>query len=460
MTPESDESTGADEPDARIEDGPGVPQPLPHRPTAAPVAPKTARIAVSLLLIAVLLGLGVAGFRFFASMKKPPGRAATPPPRVAIRVRPAERTSHQEIIHGYGRARALRATTVAAELSATILEIAPELEAGVAVEKDAVLLRLDDRDARTALDGARARLASSRADVQRLERESTSLTRQLDVARDELASAERELARERQMLADGTSSASDVDSRSLQATARRSRVVNLEGSLLTTASQSTASEAAVQAASADEQRAQNDLTRCAVKAPFSGVIEARLVGRGGRVAPGTPLFELIDPSEIEIPIALPASHYGDVHSGARVELRLTEGAAPVAITTVARVAPNVDTASRTFSAYVLLRAEANASRPAIPPGAFVVASVVGRRYDDVYVIPRAAFVAGALFLADPDGASEALVRSVTPAIRATLVDVILVQSGLEPGERIVISNVEQIADGSRVRLILEQDEPQ
>ena len=42
-----------------------------------------------------------------------------------------------------------------------------------------------------------------------------------------------------------------------------------------------------------------------------------------------------------------------------------------------------------------------------------------------------------------------------PVIRKRLADVALVDSGLEQGEEVILTNVEEIADGSKVTIVVE-----
>jgi RND family efflux transporter MFP subunit len=232
-------------------------------------------------------------------------------------------------------------------------------------------------------------------------------------------------------------------------------VVALEGRLATGDAVVESARATELDADAMQRRARDDLARTEIAAPFRGVVERRLVELGARVAPGTELFELVDVSRVEIAVGLPASRFDVVRAGAEVIVRRREGASTAWTGTLARTSPTVDTENRTFAAYVSIDAH-DAPAP-IPPGAFVVVEVTGERYDDVIVVPRSAFVGSTVFVAEPDGEHEAVVHALTPVVRATLLDVVLVQSGIETGAQIVTSNVEQIADGSRVRRVLEQD---
>ena len=171
---------------------------------------------------------------------------------------------------------------------------------------------------------------------------------------------------------------------------------------------------------------------------------------GARVAAGAQLLELVDPSRVEVAIRLGASRYGEVGAGSAVRLRLSDGGPVVWEGTVTRVAPEVDESDRTFAVYCEVSAE-DTSAP-VPPGAFVLAEVTGRSYDDVMPVPRTAFVEDSVYVAIPtESAGVAKVELRHPTIYRMLPDVALVKSGLSPGEAVILTNLDQVVEGVRVR---------
>lgn len=414
-----------------------------------------ARTVVSGVLVVLVLVAGGVVFAVLRSFLKPPTRDAAAPPRTAVKVIAAQRADHREVLVGYGRARALRRATVSAELSAVVQRIAPELQAGVEVREAYPLVWLDDRDARSALAGSKARVDRAAAEQDRMRSDVANLEKRREVARVEMDSARRELARLQKLAEAAHASPSEVDAQSMVASVSTAAFLNLEGQIDSLRAQIERAAADRAEAEADMERAQDDLGRAVVAAPFAGVVEERLVDAGARVAPGTALFRIVDPLALEVPVALPASRFGQVDVGAAASVRLAEGAGVVWNGTVARVSPVVNTEERTFLVYLELRFE-GAERP-VPPGAFVVAEIEGATERGTFVVPRAAFVDETLFVAEPQGDGLAVVHARRPVVRRLLTDVALVDSGIEPGDLIVVSNIEQIADSSRVRVVAAEE---
>ena len=102
----------------------------------------------------------------------------------------------------------------------------------------------------------------------------------------------------------------------------------------------------------------------------------------------------------------------------------------------------MDSEQRTF--FVYLELDGND----VPPGAFVVARIDGPLFADVFVLPRTAFVGDKVFVA-VDG--HAQVR--TPASRVLLPHVMLASDGVTGGERLIVTNLEEVADGTRVEAV-------
>ena len=107
--------------------------------------------------------------------------------------------------------------------------------------------------------------------------------------------------------------------------------------------------------------------------------------------------------------------------------------------------PGVNTTDRTFFVYLELSGEGEG---AIAPGTFVVATVSGRLFKNVIPITRTAFLDDSVFVVD--GGSPARARQRDVEIFVRLSHIALVRNGLEPGDRLIVTNLEQIADGTIV----------
>jgi RND family efflux transporter MFP subunit len=289
---------------------------------------------------------------------------------------------------------------------------------------------------------ALARRSKTLAEAKRLATDLETNGKKLALSREELAASEREVSRIQGLEGRGGATKSELDKERLRFLVRRGAILELEGrqaSLEAQIERNRFESAEIETAVAE---AQLDLARAVIHAPYAGVIVEKEVEVGARVAPGTVLFELVDLARIEIPVALPASRYGEVEVGAPASVRIGTGVEPRR-GTIARLAPRVSTEDRTFFAYVVL--ENVAGTAPVPPGAFVTAQVDGRRFADVIVLPRTAFVGRQVYVHQ-----SGVARVREPSVRYTLPHVLIADGGLEEGDELILTNLEEIADGTRV----------
>ncbi|MEN8148318.1 MAG: efflux RND transporter periplasmic adaptor subunit [Planctomycetota bacterium] len=410
-----------------------------------------ARLAVSALLVAVFTALGVGAFMGLKEVVREPDKADRKPPRTVVRVVTVTRGEYRETLRGYGRARALRTADVSAEVSGVVASVADGLEAGAAVAAGDELVRIDPRDYETAKATAKARRDQAGAAVSALTTSRKNLQRRLDLAKKDLEAAERELERVRGLAEQEVVTQSDLDRQRITKSLTEKEVVGLESQLDQNDEDLVRARAEVAAADAALTRAETDVDRTTVRAPFPGRIVARRISKGTRVAPGTVLFTLVDLSRVEVPVALGASRYGEVAAGSNAAIRDPAGGEPRWTGTVARISPVVSDRDRTFSAFLVV--EGTPLVNPVPPGTFVLAEVEGRRFADVIPVPRIAFVADRVYIAGGASSDGAVVTARTPEVLRMLPAVALVTGGLEPGDRVIVTNLEQIAEGAIVRVV-------
>ncbi|MBL8996357.1 MAG: efflux RND transporter periplasmic adaptor subunit [Gemmatimonadetes bacterium] len=69
--------------------------------------------------------------------------------------------------------------------------------------------------------------------------------------------------------------------------------------------------------------AQKQLDATNVLAPYAGVVSERMVNAGDIVAPGTPLFSIVDPATMRLEAAVPAEQLSEVRTGSPVRFTVT-----------------------------------------------------------------------------------------------------------------------------------------
>ena len=189
--------------------------------------------------------------------------------------------------------------TLSAELSARVVKVLAR--PGDTVEAGALLVRLDEQDARNARDAAAARLARAEA--------------ALDMARIRAERARR-LAPDRFVSED--------------------QMLEAETNLRL-------SQAELEGARSDLRQAELQLERTRIHAPFDGVVTRRALGEGALAAPGTPLLELISTRSIEIDALIPPEQVEGLQAADRIQFETGNRSWEVR---VERIAPVIRRGSR------------------------------------------------------------------------------------------------------------------
>lgn len=224
-------------------------------------------------------------------------------------------------------------------------------------------------------------------------------------------------------------------------------------------------QAALAAAEARWAQAKRNLQHTKIGAPYAGRVLDQQVARGQYVAKGTPLATVyaVDYAEIRIPItdrqatflALPEHFREDASrlSGPAVTLAATIGGqAHTWQGKVVRTEGAID--PRTRQLHVVAQVEdpygrGPQGRPPLKVGQFVRASIQGRHLTHVFLVPRIAFRnTKEVLTLSPENRIQ---RRPLQAIWRNA-DNLIVQEGLQPGERIVLTPLPYAPEGMTVKV--------
>ena len=141
------------------------------------------------------------------------------------------------------------------------------------------------------------------------------------------------------------------------------------------------------ASRAAQQRAELNLERTILRAPFAGVVSGLTLNAGERVQVGETLCTVVDDVEIEADIGVLESDLKALELG-RPALVYIPALDLTVAATVDVISPRIDPASRTCQVLVRLRSDDGK----IKPGMFVRTSIAGEVYPDRLVVPREAIL--------------------------------------------------------------------
>jgi RND family efflux transporter MFP subunit len=349
-----------------------------------------------------------------------------------------------------------------------IVEIHPQLKKGAILADGVVLLRIDPTKYRLAIAEIEASIRSTRARIAELGVKEENTLSSLTIEERSLALSRNDLERKRALLASKNVSQAAVDEEERNVLAREQSVQTLANQLNLIPTERATLEAEVALYRARLADAQLDLERTTITAPFDGrvaevrVERAQYANRGQVLA----IFDGIDVSEVSA--QLPIDKMMSIVSGVDLdgitpatvmpELQRILGLTPIVRlhvgertvvwpARVARISDTVDPRTRTVGVIVAVDQpyfQGNpGTRPPLAKNMFVEVELRGRALSDLVVIPRVALQGRLVFVV---GADDRLSRREVE-VQFHQTNFAAIRSGLEAGERIVISDLIPAIDG-------------
>ena len=293
---------------------------------------------------------------------------------------------------------------ISAEASGRVSEVLAQV--GDEVSEGEVLVRLDDELARLSLKQAEAQLLAAQAD---------------------LADAERGFERSRSLLESGDISQAGFETAQLRYQA---------------------AESAALAAEAAHASAERQLRNTAIESPIDGTVAFMHAEVGHLMNIGAPVAHVVNTSTLEIEIGLTEAQAVEVEPGRRARVAFRSMPGREFEGRVEYVGPRADDRTKTFPARVVLRNVGGELRA----GMVAEVTIATREYEDAVVIVRDWVVERygepAVYVAADSVAQLRRVR-----LGQVLGDRVVIEEGLEPGERLVVLGYDQLSDGARIKVM-------
>lgn len=197
-----------------------------------------------------------------------------------------------------------------------------------------------------------------------------------------------------------------------------------------------------------------EIRKTEIRAPFSGVIGLREVSEGSYLTSATSIARLQNLDPIKLDFAIPEKYVGSIARGDSVEFTVA-GQARTFSGKVYAVEPRIDAATRT------VRVRARAANPGgeLFPGAFAKVRLVLAEQDDALMVPAIALVPGleatTVYVVESGSGGDVVSPRAVEIGRRTE-DRVQILSGLEAGDRVVVSGVQQVRPGLAVEARLQE----
>lgn len=194
------------------------------------------------------------------------------------------------------------------------------------------------------------------------------------------------------------------------------------------------------------KKAAND---AAVQAPISGIVSNRQVQTGQTVANGQTLFEIVDPSTLELQGSVPDNNQTNLKVGQTVQYQFAGQSKPVFTARISRINPIADAASRALMFY----ADVSNSKGSLNIGNYVQGTIAFENGQNGLVIPSSA-----IWQQDSQSAFVWVVRqqklvklNVNIIAQDKMTNTALIE-GIEPTDQVSLVKVPDDANGRSVKV--------
>ncbi len=379
------------------------------------------RPVLKIILPILVIVATVFALKMLGQLKPAPQRLASPEQGLLVDVAPIAATPHKVTVFATGTVSAGQQINLTPQVSGKISWISQRLVAGGIFWKGDLLLKIETRDYELAIEQARAQVA------------------QAEVA----LATEQEQARVAQDEWDAIQFPGKGD----------------PGPLVTHRLQLRQQEAVLAAAQATLHKAELNLQRTEIRAPFNGRIREEQVDIGQYLNTGTTIaiFAGTDVAEIHVPLPIAELRWLTIprsndDTGSQVVIKAPQLGNAVWHGEISRSLGEIDPTSRMATLVVSVKNpyQLNVSNPGpvLPLGLFVELELAGSVLEDVMLIPRSALHTGnIIWLADSN--NRLLTRQVDILRREK--DQIIIGNVIAADERLILTTLSGAADGALLR---------
>lgn len=347
--------------------------------------------------------------------------------KVSLHVAPAVKTKRSIDVETQGEVKAKNQIPLTARVSGHVIAISPDFEEGAAIDEDTVLVKIDDTDYKVAVVRAEARVAEAQVSLER-----------------ELANAK---------IKKDTWDQKKGNTKPSPFALNKPQVLEAEAKL--------------RAAKADLDEAKLNVQRTEIKVPFKGRVLSRNIGLGQFVSAGAALGQVfsVDVAQVRLPLTdlqlaslrLPLGYEAESDNAPEVIFTTNIGRSQHQWRgRIVRTNAAVDQNTRLSYAIAEVKDPYGGGADGDTPfavGMFVNALIKGFEETDAWVLPRDALRQEDIVYVVGDD-NKLTIRQVD--VYATTSGEVFISEGLQSGEQVVTSAVNNVYDGMLVEPIKPQ----
>ena len=435
---------------------------------------KNTRLMKLLIFPAILIGVVVLLLLVRNSAK--PVRLVVAEEATAVRVISVPEVTVVPRLMATGNVAPSRVWSSIAQVSGKVSALHPRLKRGALINEGEVLLQIDPRDFELAITQAETGLEAIRVQLAQVDVEEANTEALLEIEQQDLALARSELQRKQKMLQQNSISQSEHGKEQRSLLAQQKRVQTLINSIKLYPVERRRLTAELEKQQAQLDNARLSLERTTIRMPFNGRIAEVKIELQQFVALGSLMVVADGIDKAEVAVQLPMSRLGSlIHSeavfnsdeagstdlgellglSARVLLQQNEHLVEWDAR-VARLTEALDPRTRTVGIIIEVdRPYAQVQpgrRPPLVKGLFVDVLLSGQPQEKRRVIPLSALHGQQVFVVTADQRLQH--REVTIGSRGA--DYVIVTSGLQADEQVVISDLVAVVEGMLLKPVADE----
>ncbi len=430
-----------------------------------------------ILFLTVPVVFGILIFMVLLKVKPNPPHKEQIDNKRKVRIIEAEKTDVIPIALGYGTARPTNVWQAVAEVSGKAIYVSPSLKKGSRISKGTLLVEIDPTEYKLTVAEAKTNLQSIDAQVKQSIDKEISNKELLKLELNTLDLKQKELDRQKKLLGNNIASKSDFEQAEAAFLAQKYKVQTIQNTLNSLGSERELLKAQEEQAKLSQQSANLQLQYTKIRAPFDSIVSNVNVEKLQFVQKGQNIAEAEGVDSIEIEAQLANGLYvfrPEANEEARSRLIEGNGSVGDALGITAIVRFNfgkissewkgnvmrfnaqIDTKTRTPGVIVQvddpfgLKLE-TPKRPLIK-GMYCEVEFYGRPFKNIIIIPRTALHnKNTVYVADEN--NRLRIRRVKTGF--TQDSFTMIREGLEPGEKIIVTDVIPAVEGMSVIPILD-----
>ena len=396
----------------------------PNEDNQAP-APKSGKFKLMLktLLPIILIGAGIAAASYLT--KTGPKSTRRTPVKLAplVQVQPLERGTYSVVVKAMGTVVPARSVELKSRVTGEVVDTHREFTEGGLVKAGTTVVRIDPEDYKLALIQKEKAVADARYNLK------------LELGKQEVARKEWDLL----------GLAGDAKEREVELALRKPHLEKARADLT--------------AAEAEVSKARLDLSRTEIKAPFNAMVMSKDVDLGSQVTTATIIGELAGTDAYWVMATLPVERLNWI----RIPVKEGDSASAATIAyaanhqvegRVVRLMGDLSSEGRLARVLIEVRDPLRLERgpdgdPPLLLGEYVNVHIEGRELSNVFKIPRSALRDNA-FVWTVGQDSALRIKEIEPVWKDE--DLVLLQDGVSPDERLVVSGLAAPVEGMPVRV--------